>query len=222
MYYSTYAKANEQVTDLTPSNRAVVAGGTQGIGAGIALRFALAGASVWVIGRSAQRGEEMVQKLHEASKEGLRRRAKELSATDVDHAFLKADLSDVQEIKRVAGQVSSRAGRQGVDWLFESQGGPPTGNASDTPAGIDSAFAVQCLSRYGLAKNLLNAGTIKQGVCFIAVPGQGGKKPIDLEDIELKSKRSRYGLNIPRSGARDSAVLDATLQVRFSLTNMHR
>lgn len=221
MWYSSTQKSNESVPELS-SSRAVVSGGTQGIGAGIALRFALAGASVWVVGRSEERGAEVVKKLQQAALEGARRRSinskeEELSkngaTTSKDFTFFKADLSDVQEINRVAAEIAKRAGRGGVDWLFESQGGPPTGNSPETPAGIDSAFAVQCLSRYGLAKGLLTSGTIKQGVCFIAVPGQGGKKPIELDDIELKSKRSKWGLNIPRSGARDSAVLDAVTLV---------
>jgi NAD(P)-dependent dehydrogenase (short-subunit alcohol dehydrogenase family) len=212
MYYSSYQKKNEESSSLSASDRAVVAGGSQGIGAGIALRYALAGASVWVIGRSEERGQEIVKKLHSASQEGQRRRGADLKGDEIDHAFFQADLSDVKEIKRVAEEVNKRAGKAGVGWLIETQGGPPTGNAGDTPAGIDSAFAVQCLSRYGLAKSLLERGTVKNGVCFIAVPGQGGKSPLDLNDIELRSKRSRFGLNIPRSGARDSAVLDAVTQ----------
>lgn len=36
--------------------RVVVAGGTQGIGAGIAWRFARAGAEVWIIGRNEKKG----------------------------------------------------------------------------------------------------------------------------------------------------------------------
>lgn len=215
MWYSSTAKSNETVPELN-SSRAVVSGGTQGIGAGIALRFALAGASVWVIGRSEERGQEVIKKLQQAALEGARRRSenkeeasKTAGTTNKDFTFFRADLSDVQEINRVAAEIAKRAGKGGVDWLFESQGGPPTGNAPDTPAGIDSAFAVQCLSRYGLAKGLLKSGTIKQGVCLIAVPGQGGKKPIELDDIELKSKRSKWGFNIPRSGARDSTILDA-------------
>lgn len=222
MWYSSTAKSNESVPELN-SSRAVVSGGTQGIGAGIALRFALAGASVWIVGRSEERGAEVVKTLQQAALEGARRRLSTINDKDVelttnkDFTFFKVDLSDVKEINRVADEITKRAGKGGVDWLFESQGGPPTGNSPETSAGIDSAFAVQCLSRYGLAKKLLTSNTIKQGVCFIAVPGQGGKKPIELEDIELKSKRSKWGLNIPRSGARDSAVLDAVTLVSSDL-----
>ena len=129
MYFSKFIKSNEAIDDLAPSNRAVVAGGTQGIGAGIAMRFALAGASVWVIGRSEVRGAEVVKKLEQASLEGARRRRTEAQGPAADHCFLRADLSDVQEVKRVAGEVEKRAGSQGVDWLFETQGASRSGRA---------------------------------------------------------------------------------------------
>lgn len=120
MWYAATAKSNEQVKDITEANRALIAGGTQGIGAGIALRFALAGASVWIIGRSAQRGGEVVQKLHLASEESQRRRKK---VTDKpDHHFFQADLSDVHQVQQVAKHIQERSKRGGIDWLFECQG----------------------------------------------------------------------------------------------------
>lgn len=125
MFYSSYISKNESVK-LDAANRAVVAGGTQGIGAGIALRFALAGASVWVIGRSEGRGAEIVKKLEQASLEAARRgNGLSESSSKPDHAFLRADLSDVDEIKRVAEEVKKRAGSRGIDWLFETQGKIP-------------------------------------------------------------------------------------------------
>lgn len=122
MWFSSYIKATDSINDLDGSNKAVVAGGTQGIGAGIALRFALAGASVWIIGRSEGRGAEVVKKLEQASLESARRRNKDIGSIKVDHTFLRADLSDVDEIKRVAVEVKKRAGSNGIDWLFETQG----------------------------------------------------------------------------------------------------
>jgi NAD(P)-dependent dehydrogenase (short-subunit alcohol dehydrogenase family) len=122
MWYSSYITKGEAVDDLNGSNRAVVAGGTQGIGAGIALKFALAGSSVWIIGRSEERGAEVVKKLQQASLEGARRRQRAGDAEKPDFDFFKADLSDVEEVKRVAGEVKKRAGSKGIDWLFETQG----------------------------------------------------------------------------------------------------
>ncbi|UZJ54578.1 hypothetical protein CBS101457_003898 [Exobasidium rhododendri] len=216
MYFGKFINSNKDVDHLQTSNRVLVAGGTQGIGAGIALRFALAGATVWVVGRSEERGVEIVKKLHQASLEAARRRKIEQEDSDVDHAFFQADLSDVEEIKRVAEDVRKRSGKEGIDWLFETQGGPPTGNAPNTPKGIDSHFAVQCLSRFGLANSLLESGTIKRAVCIVAAPGGGSSTPLSLDDLELKEAKktwSMFGpLKIPVSGQRDSSVIDAFTQ----------
>lgn len=118
---STLTKANEGV-QLEASERAVVSGGTQGVGAGIALRFALSGASVWIVGRSEDKAEALLEKLRAASDEAERRRSTPQQQAQADHAFFKADLSSVKENHRIAAEISRRAGSRGVDWLFECQG----------------------------------------------------------------------------------------------------
>jgi NAD(P)-dependent dehydrogenase (short-subunit alcohol dehydrogenase family) len=50
-----------------PNTNVVVIGGTQGIGAGIATRFAELGASVLVVGRNETLGSEMVKTLEAAA-----------------------------------------------------------------------------------------------------------------------------------------------------------
>lgn len=54
MKRAAIAECNALIT--IPGARVVVAGGTQGIGAGIACRFAMAGAEVWIIGRNETKG----------------------------------------------------------------------------------------------------------------------------------------------------------------------
>lgn len=101
--------------------------------------------------------------------------------------------------------------------LRELLGGPPTGKAPDTPKGIDSAFAVQCLSRFGLANSLLESGTIKRAVCIVASPAAGSSTPLPLGDIELKEARKTWAyfgpMKIVKTGQRDSSVVDAFMQV---------
>ncbi|CAO1625317.1 unnamed protein product [Parajaminaea phylloscopi] len=213
------AKENDSVN--CSGERALVSGGTQGIGAGIALRFALSGASVWIIGRSEDKAHAVLDQLRLASAEARRRQGKSASGDDGHgHDFFQADLSKVEDIKRVADLIASRAGTEGIDYLIETQGGPPTGKLRPpaSPASPEGGFAVQCLSRFGLAYLLTEQKIIKRGVCWVAAPATGSKKPLDVSDLDLTQAKSRGQfteglLGILPQGQRDSSVLDATSQV---------
>lgn len=194
--------------------RALISGGTQGIGAGIALRFALAGASVWLIGRNEAKAGEVMETLRKASLEA-QRRAK--SDTPAEHEFFKADLSSPASVKKIAEEVSSKAGKGGIDYLIETQGGPPHGRIEKTPEGIESQFAVQVLSRIGLAKLLLESGTIKRSVFLVAAPGQGSSSPLNIDDLDFTksaSSGSWWGgpLGLYRKGCQQSSILDSATQ----------
>lgn len=92
----------------------------------IALRYALNGANVWLIGRNEERGKAILDQLRLASAEGHRRRqpnAESGSDNAAPHEFFSADLSKVEDVKRVAGEIATKAGEGGVDWLIEAQGG---------------------------------------------------------------------------------------------------
>ncbi|CAD6886970.1 unnamed protein product [Tilletia controversa] len=195
--------------------RAVVAGGTQGIGAGIALRFAKAGAEVWIIGRNEDKAAGVLEQLKKASEEHAAQQPKQGSHSTPHHEFFKADLSQPKDMDRVAAEIAKRAGDAGVDHLIECQGGPPTGAYKPLPHS-EFAFSVQCLSRFRIAERLLQSGTIKQSVLFVAVPGAGGKT-LDVDDVDFKKKYEAgrwwsFPLGLVRMGTRDSAVLDCVAQ----------
>lgn len=78
---STLARKANANLDLSGST-AAVSGGTQGIGAGVSIRFAQAGANVYVIGRNAKLGAEVVEQM-KASGKGK------------TYEFIQADLSCV-------------------------------------------------------------------------------------------------------------------------------
>lgn len=90
----------------------VVVGGTQGIGAGIALRLAELGASVLISGRNEKLGDEMVRKL------------KERGAKDARFAFAGKDLGTLEAIKALVEDIAAWAGEEGVQLLYLSQGTP--------------------------------------------------------------------------------------------------
>ncbi|BGP40330.1 hypothetical protein JCM10450v2_004310 [Rhodotorula kratochvilovae] len=196
--------------DLT-GKTAAVAGGTQGIGAAVGLRFAQAGANVYVIGRNEKLGEDVVRRCREqAGKEGDGR----------TFEFIKADLSSVSEVRRVADELKRKTGKKGIEYLVTTQGGPPNGSyvqTSSTPS-HDAHFAVQTLSRFGLAYLLASSGTLKDTWLSVCAPaGAKGPEP-DVEDLELEKKehRERWLLGrIMGQGKQDSALGDA-VAVQFT------
>ncbi|KIS69531.1 uncharacterized protein UMAG_02070 [Mycosarcoma maydis] len=217
--YSELATKNSSV-DVT-GQRALVAGGTQGIGAGIALRFALSGASVWLVGRNENKAADVLELLNKASAEAARRSSASSKAacttSSVDHQFFKADLSSTAEVKQVASEIIAKAGKGGIDYLIETAGGPPTGAFETTPEGIEKQYAVQVLSRVGLAKQLVEAGVIKRSLLMVAAPGQGGKSSIDTDDLDFSQSHAAGQwwsgpIGLLNKGKRASSLLDAACQ----------
>ncbi|KAK4054566.1 hypothetical protein OIV83_001060 [Microbotryomycetes sp. JL201] len=188
------ARANEQIK-LTGKNVAV-AGGTQGIGRATGERFAKAGASVWVIGRNEQLGQEVVNSL---------------KGKGAPHAeFIKADLSLISSMHKVAEEIKAKTDGR-VDFLITTQGGPPNGSFSITSEGHEKDFTVQVVSRFALAYLLAESGTLKDTWLSVMAPGGAKAAPPDLDDLELKSEKERNKWLVSRmiaTGTRDGAVID--------------
>lgn len=144
----------------------------------------------------------------------------------------------MKEIKRVADEVKRKTGRNGLDYLVTTQGafafalpvkltsdgaalnagGPPNGSTSltsTTPA-HDTHFAIQTLSRFGLAYLLASSGTLKDTWISVCAPaGEKGPDP-DVEDIELRGEEYRKKWTVQRilgQAKQDSALNDAAAVV---------
>jgi len=114
----------------------VVAGGSQGIGQGIALRLAKAGSSVLVIGRSEERLKGVVEQCRRASDAA--------GGENKTFDYISADLSTVSGIKSAIASLKDRCSpSQSIDYLFQTQGGPPNGSWSTNPEGHETRFVVQ-------------------------------------------------------------------------------
>ncbi|KAK4701166.1 hypothetical protein P7C70_g5068, partial [Phenoliferia sp. Uapishka_3] len=195
---STFAAKENVGLDLT-GKVAAIAGGTQGIGMATGLRFAEAGASVYVIGRDEARGASVVDELRKAG--GM--------AEGKTFEFIKADLSLISGIKEVAAKLEAKAGTHGVDYLVCTQGKPPNGKFSINSEGHESHFAIQVLSRFSLAYLLAKSGTLKEAVVHVCAPnGSSGKAP-DTEDLELIKAQEEGKFGFMKCGDRDGNVMDA-------------
>ncbi len=84
---------------------ALISGGTSGIGAATAERFAGEGAAVAITGRNAERGEEVVQSIVAKGGEAL---------------FIQSDVRFADECRRAVDETLARFGK--IDVLFNNAG----------------------------------------------------------------------------------------------------
>jgi len=218
MKLTTVAQSNTNIS--LRGERVVVAGGTQGIGEGVARRFAKAGAEVGIVGRNEGKGaslncEPIVTKLtFHGTASAVLTKLKEISKEQnidppPEHYFIKADLSLVAEAKRVAESIRTRG--NSVDYLVMTQGGPPNGKFVPTSETYDQHFGVQVLSRFVLAHELASnpaSSTIQKGVISIMAPGKP-MTAVDIDDIDMSKANERGTYSIWRAMSRDSVIVDA-------------
>ena len=107
---------------------AVVTGGTQGLGAAIALRFAESGAkAIITCGRNAKKGQQVARSI--------------TNQTGVMVHFVKADLSDVADCRAVIAKCDQIYGN--LDILVNAAGLTDRGNLLDTSEDLfDRMFAI--------------------------------------------------------------------------------
>lgn len=131
---------------------ALITGGTQGLGAAIANRFAEAGAAgIAIVGRGVSKGEA---------------KASEISAaTGVPVEMIAADLGNVEDVQRIVPSVVAKFGT--IDILVNAAGLTDRGNLLNTsPTLFDAMFAVNTRAPFFLMQD-----TVKQ----LEKDGKGGR-----------------------------------------------
>ncbi|KXS20661.1 NAD(P)-binding protein [Gonapodya prolifera JEL478] len=165
--------------DLTGRN-AVVVGGTQGIGASVALLLHSKGSNVVITGRNPARADEVIRAASANQDRGQK------------IEFLSADTSLVSECRRIAEEVPRMNGgavdRAGLHYLVLCAGGLAFRGAKLTKEGNETAFMTNVASRFAIPSLLhpyLNRAVPRGTVLNISGAGNGFRAP-DLDDLQLQ------------------------------------
>lgn len=157
----------------------VVTGGTDGIGRAVALRLASGGDRVIFVGRSAERGAQVLNALQQANP---------LSS----HAFIQADLSLLTETARVAAEISRLSRR--VDAAVFCAGILST-VPEWTSEGLERNLVLNYLTRYLLASLLLPALSASESGRLVLVSNAGNyADTLDFDD--LQHRNGKPGLQV--------------------------
>jgi NAD(P)-dependent dehydrogenase (short-subunit alcohol dehydrogenase family) len=178
---------------------ALVTGGTDGIGRAVALQLARGGDRVLFVGRSAQRGEQVLAELRKA-------------LPGVDHVFLPADLSLLAETARVADGVERHTDR--LDAVVFCAGILST-VPEWTSEGLERNFVLNYLSRYLLARRLLPMLTQAPSgrLVLVANAGKYGDS-LDFDDLQYRWGKPGLRVSGRTQFANDLLAVELASQLR--------
>lgn len=152
------------------SRRALVVGGTSGIGKGVALALAKRQYEVIIAGRSEANGQVVIQQMEGGSNK---------------HQFVPIDAFDLASVKQVAASVAGK-----IDVLVMTQGMATLQGYTPTKDGLDEKLQLHYFSRIYLAGLL--APKMKEGSLILTVLSAGvhNKFKHSEDDFELKKNYS--------------------------------
>ena len=160
--------------------RALVFGGTSGIGRGIALKLGELGASVTVLGRDAPRGAAVVAALQASNPAG-------------SHAFVPCNAFLLADVARAAAAAQPEASPP-LDLLVLSQGMATLQGFTPTAEGLDEKLALHYWGRVAATRALLPQLRRAPSPVVLSVLSGGVHSPYAgwREDLELR--QGRYSL----------------------------
>ncbi len=173
---SLSAVRQRHATASYPGRRAVVVGGTSGIGRGIALRLAGANLSVTIVGRDAERGREVVELLMKRGGQG--------------HEFMACDAAVLANVRDCCAELTKKD-KAGVV-LGTTQGIANTQGRNETSEGLDVKLSLHFYSRMAFIYALLPLLRQAQSPRVLSVLSGGVHSPYAewRSDPELKTHYS--------------------------------
>jgi len=164
------AKAHNVALSLA-GKKALIVGGTSGIGQAIALKLAGMKADVTVAGRSKEAGAAVVESLKKANPEGA-------------HDFRKLDLSLMKEVQSFSKAFLEE--QKALHYLVLCAGIMTTAGRTETPEGIDIKLAIHYYGRWLLIKSLMPLLEATEGSRVMSIFAAGLGKPVEDSDMDLK------------------------------------
>jgi NAD(P)-dependent dehydrogenase (short-subunit alcohol dehydrogenase family) len=185
-------KTQEESMAAERPRRALVVGGTSGIGRAIANRLAQEKFSITVMGRS--RGDDVVRQLTETYPEGA-------------HEFIATDASLLTSVKRSCDEFKAK--HDSLDVLVTCQGGAPNlAGRVETTEGLDQKMVLHYFGRVMFWQQLAGLLDKTPTPRVLSVHGQAGEYKQYKDDFELKKNYSASQCN-SACGTYNSLALDA-------------
>ncbi len=156
----------------------LITGATDGLGRGVAIELAGAGATLLVHGRDDARGDEVVAEIAEI-------------AENDRVSFYRADFASLAEVRAMARRVSAEHDRLDVHVNNAGIGTvlPGHGERITSADGYELRFAVNYLAGFLLTR-LLEPVLIASAPARIVNVSSLGQMPIDFEDVMLERRYS--------------------------------
>jgi NAD(P)-dependent dehydrogenase (short-subunit alcohol dehydrogenase family) len=157
-----------------PEQRILVTGATDGLGQGVAIELARAGATVLLHGRDGERGRSTIEQI--------------TKATGNDKLWwYRADLASLEEVRQLGERVA--ADHEQLDVLVNNAGigstTPGNGVRQESRDGFELRFAVNYLAGFLLTRLLLPRITASAPARVVNV-SSAGQMPIDFDDVMLE------------------------------------
>lgn len=191
------------MSDLT-GQRAVVTGGTNGIGAATAWELRARGADVTIVGRSQAKADSLVARAAEQPGSGS------LKA-------IVADLSLMRTAEAVANSLADELGH--IDLLLNAVG-ILISRTAHTSEGIELDFAVGYLSRFVLLETLHARGALASSTRLITIAASSPRVPkfAQMEFADLDLVRARTGMTSHGQAQLANDLLTAQAGGRYGIT----